>query len=59
MLAVLAIFAGLRMAAFGSILLAILTGGQVLLAYSLAGSTGQLTALPEEHAFRNADLAGA
>ena len=38
--AVFASFAGLRMAAFVSMLLALLTGGQVLLAYSWPGLPG-------------------
>jgi endonuclease/exonuclease/phosphatase (EEP) superfamily protein YafD len=54
--AVFASFAGLRMAAFVSMLLALLTGGQVLLAYSWPGLPGRYTVYQKNVLFRNADL---
>lgn len=55
-LAVFASFAGLRMAAFVSMLLAMLTGGQVLLAYTWPGLPGSYTLYQKNMLFRNADL---
>ena len=55
-LAVFASFAGLRMAAFGSMLLGLLTGGQVLLAYSWPGLSGQYSVYQKNMLFRNAEL---
>lgn len=55
-LAVFASFAGLRMAAFVSMLLALLTGGQVLLAYSWPGLPGTYTVYQKNVLFRNAEL---
>ena len=55
-LAVAASFAGLRMAAFVSMLLAMLTGGQVLLAYSWPGLPGSYTVYQKNVLFRNAAL---
>ncbi len=55
-LAVFASFAGLRMAAFVSMLLALLTGGQVLLAYSWPGLPGRYTVYQKNVLYRNADL---
>lgn len=55
-LAVFASFAGLRMAAFVSMLLALLTGGQVLLAYSWPGLPGQYSVYQKNVLFRNAEL---
>lgn len=56
-LAVLASFAGLRMAAFVSVLLALLTGGQVLLAYAWPGLTGRYAVYQKNMLYRNDDLA--
>ncbi|OYX20198.1 MAG: hypothetical protein B7Z04_06915 [Rhodobacterales bacterium 32-66-9] len=56
-IAVFASFAGLRMAAFVSMLLALLTGGQVLLAYSWPGLPGSYSVYQKNMLFRNADLA--
>jgi endonuclease/exonuclease/phosphatase (EEP) superfamily protein YafD len=56
-IAVFASFAGLRMAAFVSMLLALLTGGQVLLAYSWPGLTGSYSVYQKNMLFRNAELA--
>lgn len=56
-LAVLASFAGLRMAAFVSMLLALLTGAQVTLAYTWPGLPGRYTVYQKNILFRNADLA--
>ncbi len=58
LLAVFASFAGLRMAAFVSMLLALLTGGQVLLAYSWPGPPGTHVLYQKNMLYRNADLAG-
>lgn len=55
-LAVFASFAGLRMAAFVSMLLAMLTGGQVLLAYSWPGLPGTYSVYQKNMMFRNAEL---
>jgi len=55
-LAVFASFAGLRMAAFVSMLLALLTGGQVLLAYSWPGLPGTYTVYQKNVLFKNAEL---
>ncbi|RYI11403.1 MAG: hypothetical protein EON48_13710, partial [Acetobacteraceae bacterium] len=55
-LAVFASFAGLRMAAFVSVLLALLTGGQVTLAYSWPGLAGSYTVYQKNVLFRNDDL---
>lgn len=55
-LAVFASFAGLRMAAFVSMLLALLCGGQVILAYSWPGPPGKYTVYQKNVRFRNADL---
>lgn len=55
-LAVFASFAGLRMAAFVSMLLALLTGGQVLLAYSWPGLAGQYSVYQKNILFKNAEL---
>lgn len=55
-LAVFASFAGLRMAAFVSMLLALLTGAQVLLAYSWPGVPGRYTIYQKNMLFRNAEL---
>lgn len=55
-LAVFASFAGLRMAAFVSMLLAMLTGGQVLLAYSWPGLPGTYSVYQKNMLFRNAEL---
>lgn len=55
-LAVCASFAGLRMAAFVSMLLALLTGGQVLLAYSWPGLPGSYSVYQKNVLFRNAEL---
>ncbi|MGL4238865.1 endonuclease/exonuclease/phosphatase family protein [Tabrizicola sp.] len=56
-LAVAASFAGLRMAAFAALLLAMLTGGQVLLAYAWPGPPGQYLVYQKNMLFRNNDLA--
>lgn len=55
-LAVFASFAGLRMAAFVSMLLALLTGAQVLLAYSWPGVPGRYTLYQKNMLYRNAEL---
>ncbi len=55
-LAVFASFAGLRMAAFVSMLLAMLTGGQVLLAYTWPGLPGSYTLYQKNLLFRNTEL---
>lgn len=55
-LAVFASFAGLRMAAFVSMLLALLTGAQVLLAYSWPGVLGRYTLYQKNMLYRNAEL---
>ena len=55
-LAVFASFAGLRMAAFVSMLLALLTGGQVLLAYAWSGVPGRYTVYQKNMLYRNAEL---
>jgi endonuclease/exonuclease/phosphatase (EEP) superfamily protein YafD len=57
-IAVFASFAGLRMAAFVSMLLALLTGGQVLLAYAWPGLPGPYAIYQKNMLFRNADLVG-
>lgn len=56
-LAVFATFAGLRMAAFVSMLLAMLCGGQVLLAYTWPGLPGRYSLYQKNVLYRNADLA--
>lgn len=56
-LAVFASFAGLRMAAFVSMLLAMLTGGQVVLAYSWPGLSGTYSVYQKNVLFRNVELA--
>jgi endonuclease/exonuclease/phosphatase (EEP) superfamily protein YafD len=56
-LAVFASFAGLRMAAFGSMLLALLTGAQVVLAYTWSGVPGRYTLYQKNMLYRNAELA--
>jgi endonuclease/exonuclease/phosphatase (EEP) superfamily protein YafD len=58
LLAVFASFAGLRMAAFASMLLALLTGAQVGLAYVWPGLPGQYVVYQKNMLFRNDDLAG-
>ena len=55
-LGVCATFAGLRMAAFVSVLLALLTGGQVMLAYSWPGLSGIYSVYQKNMLFRNVDL---
>lgn len=55
-LAVFASFAGLRMAAFVSMLLALLTGAQVLMAYTWPGVPGRYTLYQKNMLFRNAEL---
>lgn len=55
--AVAASFAGLRMAAFVSMLLALLTGAQVLMAYSWPGVPGRYTLYQKNMLYRNAELA--
>ncbi|MES2916873.1 MAG: endonuclease/exonuclease/phosphatase family protein [Pseudomonadota bacterium] len=55
-LAVVASFSGLRMAAFVATLLALLTGGQVLLAYSWPGLPGAYSVYQKNMLFRNVDL---
>ncbi|HEY6919662.1 MAG TPA: endonuclease/exonuclease/phosphatase family protein [Tabrizicola sp.] len=55
-LAVFASFAGLRMAAFVSMLLALVTGAQVTLAYSWPGLPGSYTLYQKNILFRNAEL---
>ena len=57
-LAVIASFSGLRMAAFVATLLALLTGGQVLLAYAWPGLPGRYVVYQKNMLYRNADLAG-
>ena len=56
-LAVFASFLGLRMAAFMSMLLALLTGAQVALAYTWPGLTGPYTIYQKNMLFQNAQLA--
>jgi endonuclease/exonuclease/phosphatase (EEP) superfamily protein YafD len=56
-LAVFASFSGLRMAAFVATLLALLTGGQVLLAYAWPGLPGRYEVYQKNMLFRNAELA--
>jgi endonuclease/exonuclease/phosphatase (EEP) superfamily protein YafD len=56
-LAVFASFAGLRMAAFVSMLLALLTGAQVLMAYTWPGVPGRYTVYQKNLYHRNAELA--
>ena len=58
LLAVAASFVGLRMAAFGSLLLAMVTGGQVLLAYNWPGPPGSYLLYQKNMLYRNSDLAG-
>ncbi|MFN4192939.1 MAG: endonuclease/exonuclease/phosphatase family protein [Tabrizicola sp.] len=55
-LAVFASFAGLRMAAFVAMLLALLTGAQVLLAYSWPGLAGRYSVYQKNLLYRNAEL---
>jgi endonuclease/exonuclease/phosphatase (EEP) superfamily protein YafD len=55
--AVLASFAGLRIAAFGSMLLALLAGGQVALAYYWPGPPGELVLYQKNMLYRNPSLA--
>lgn len=55
-LAVFASFLGLRMAAFVSMLLALLTGAQVTLAYTWPGLPGRYTVYQKNMLFRNAEL---
>lgn len=55
-LAVFASFAGLRMAAFVSMLLALLTGAQVLLAYSWPGVPGRYMIYQKNMLYRNTEL---
>lgn len=55
-LAVFATFAGLRMAAFFAMLLALLTGAQVLLAYTWPGLTGRYSVYQKNLHYRNAEL---
>ena len=55
-LAVFASFLGLRMAAFVSMLLALLVGAQVALAYSWPGLPGRYTIYQKNMLFRNAEL---
>jgi endonuclease/exonuclease/phosphatase (EEP) superfamily protein YafD len=55
-IAVAATFAGLRMAAFVSMLLALLTGGQVLLAYAWPGLPGMYSVYQKNLLYRNPDL---
>jgi endonuclease/exonuclease/phosphatase (EEP) superfamily protein YafD len=57
-LAVIASFAGLRLAAFVAMLLALLTGAQVVLAYAWPGLAGQYTLYQKNMLFRNDSLAG-
>jgi endonuclease/exonuclease/phosphatase (EEP) superfamily protein YafD len=57
-MAVLASFAGLRLAAFVAMLLALLTGAQVVLAYSWPGLTGRYLVYQKNMLFKNDDLAG-
>lgn len=56
LLAVFASFAGLRMAAFVSMLLALLTGAQVLLAHNWPGVPGRYTIYQKNMMYRNAEL---
>jgi endonuclease/exonuclease/phosphatase (EEP) superfamily protein YafD len=56
-MAVLASFAGLRIAAFGSMLLALMAGGQVALAYNWPGPPGDFVLYQKNMLFKNADLA--
>lgn len=55
-LAVIASFSGLRMAAFVATLLALLTGGQVLLAYAWPGLPGRYEVYQKNMLYRNDDL---
>jgi endonuclease/exonuclease/phosphatase (EEP) superfamily protein YafD len=55
-LAVFASFAGLRMAAFVSMLLALLTGAQVLMAFTWPGVPGRYTLYQKNMLYRNAEL---
>jgi endonuclease/exonuclease/phosphatase (EEP) superfamily protein YafD len=55
-LAVFASFMGLRLAAFFSLLLALLTGAQVTLAYSWPGLPGSYSVYQKNMLFRNAEL---
>jgi endonuclease/exonuclease/phosphatase (EEP) superfamily protein YafD len=57
-IAAFASFAGLRMAAFVSVLLALLTGGQVLLAYNWPGPPGTHSVYQKNMLYRNSDLDG-
>lgn len=56
--AMLAISAGMRLAAFGSILLAFLTGTSVSLAYLWPGPPGSISLYQKNLLYRNDDLAG-
>jgi len=56
--ALLAMMAGMRLAAFGAILLAFITGMSVGLAYLLPGPPGSLSLYQKNLLFRNTDLAG-
>ncbi|OZA17850.1 MAG: hypothetical protein B7Y02_02175 [Rhodobacterales bacterium 17-64-5] len=56
--AMLAISAGMRLAAFGAILLAAITGTSVALAYIWPGPPGSITLYQKNLRFDNADLAG-
>ena len=58
LLAFLAILAGMRLAAFGAILLSILTGGAVVLAYVWPGPPGPFTLYQKNMFYQNSDLAG-
>lgn len=57
LLAVFASFAGLRMAAFVSMLLGLLTGAQVLMAYTWPGVPGRYTLYQKNMLYKNAELA--
>lgn len=57
-LSVAASFVGLRMAAFGGLLLAMLTGAQVFLAYNWPGPPGRYLVYQKNMLFKNDDLAG-
>lgn len=57
-LAVIATLAGLRMQAFAAILVAMVTGGSVALAYVWPGPPGAFTLYQKNMLFRNSDLAG-
>jgi endonuclease/exonuclease/phosphatase (EEP) superfamily protein YafD len=56
LLAVVASFAGLQLASFGAILLAMITGLQLFLAFSFPGPPGRLTLYQKNLRFDNADL---